>query len=149
MAGALVGVMRHVSALSRQVEDKHGGKGDMAWQYHLEGACGEMAFAKAVGWYYDSSVDTFKRPDVGPVYVRTRSRHSYELIVRKGDPSGVYVLVTGQAPGYVVRGWIHSDQAKDGAFLQEYGGREEAYFVPQKALRLIGELNASAIPSQS
>ena len=136
MQGATIGVMRHCAAKRRNLPDRHGFKG-MGWAEHIEGACGEMAFARVMGWYYSCSVNTFKNGgDVGAIQVRTRSQHDYELIVRVDDrDDDQFVLVTGRAPDFIVRGWILGAEAKrPKEWLQTYGNREPAYFVPHSAL---------------
>ena len=135
MVGAVTGIMRHVSSLQKRRQDRHGFVGD-GWGIHVEGACGEMAFAKAMDRYWTASVNAFKGADVGDnIQVKTRSRHSYDLIVRKDDdPDHVFFLVTGLAPDYRVHGWIVGRDAMQNKWLQTYGGRPPAWFVPQDAL---------------
>lgn len=136
---AAVGVRRMVSAVSKSLADKHGYSGD-GWGIHIEGAMGELAVAKALNLYWDGSVDTFRRADISPnIHVKTRSNPDYDLIVRMSDPNeGVFVLVTGRCPVYEVRGWTTGKDAKRDEFLQTYGGREAAYFVPQARLNEMG-----------
>lgn len=133
---ASVGIRRHIEALSRDLPDRHGFDGASGWQVHIEGACGEVAFAKAAERYWSGSVNTFKDGgDVGDVQVRTRSRHDYDLLVRPGDPDTArFVLVTGTAPTYRVWGWIRGSVAKSPHFLRTYGDRPAAYFVPKSEL---------------
>lgn len=140
LLGAQCGVLRHVRALQAGYKPKHGAKEDTVWQIHVEGALGEMAFAKCMGWYWDASINTFKAPDIRNIQVRTRSKHAYELIIRKDDRNDVFVLVTGIAPCYTIRGWINGADGKQDKWLQTHGGREKAYFVPQSALHKIEDL---------
>lgn len=62
---------------------------------HQFGAAGEMAFAKALGIYWEASCGTFKtRLDVGEWEVRTRSYSHGELFIRKNDePARQFALV--------------------------------------------------------
>lgn len=140
-----VGVRRQLAALRDGRPDKHGYAGD-GWSIHIHGAGGEMAFAKAAGLYWNGSVDTFSDPDVGTFQVRTRSgigeRNS--LIVRPGDEdSSAFVLVIGQIPEYTIVGWLYGHSAKDAKWIQTYGNRPGAYFVPQD------ELNPFPLPAIS
>ena len=136
-----VGWMRQVKALASGRPDKHGFEG-AGWSEHCEGACGELALARSLNIYWDGSVDTFKAPDVGPVQVRTRSRHNYELLVRDADSDDeVFVLITGLCPAYRIHGWLSGREAKQTEFLQTYGNRPAAYFVPQSHLNLMKDLN--------
>ena len=129
-----IGRCRQLAAMKKSLEDKHGFSGD-GWSEHIEGACGEMAVAKFLGTYWDGSINTFKNPDLPGIQVRTRSKDSYDLIVRPGDSdSDRFVLVTGRCPVYQIRGWILGLDAKKPEHLKEYGGRPQAYFVPASAL---------------
>jgi hypothetical protein len=133
---ASVGSRRQVAALKDGRPDRHGFEG-LGWDVHIEGAAGELALAKYMKWYWNGSVDTFREmADVGAVEVRTRSRHTYELLVRPDDSDDVvYVLVTGRAPEYAVRGWMLGRDAKRPEWFLAHGDRPRAYFVPHAALR--------------
>jgi hypothetical protein len=130
-----VGLRRQIEALLAGRPDRHGFEGS-GWDVHVEGACGELAVARFLGRYWDGSNGTYRsRPDVGRVEVRTRSSHSYDLIVREDDsPDTAYVLVTGSCPRYWVRGWIRARDARRDEWLQTHGGRPPAWFVPASAL---------------
>lgn len=112
---------------------------------HVEGALGELAVAKALGMYWSGSINGFRAPDVGQsIQVRTRSRHDYDLIVRDSDADeAAFVLVTGSAPEYHVRGWMRGALAKRDEYRQEHGGRPPAYFVPAAHLLSLGALEAA------
>lgn len=140
---ANVGVRRHVSAVTSGRKPTHGIDPSDGWRAHIEGACGELAVAKYLGKYWDGSVDTFRSmPDLGDIEIRTRSKDYYELIIREDDePSKVYVLVTGIAPHYQVRGWIRGADARRDEWLQTHGGRPPAWFVPHEALTPIRKRN--------
>lgn len=138
---ALVGVSRNVEALRKGCQQRLRGK-DESWERHVLGALGECAFAKATNRYWSGSVNTFKAADVGAnIQVRTRSQHSYDLIVRDSDADDdVYVLVTGGPADFTVHGWVVARDAKRPEFRADYGGYGHAYFVPQSALRPIDPL---------
>ena len=132
---ASVGALRHMQALARGQKDAHGFDGEDSWTIHIEGACGELAFAKHLGVYPGLTACAGKAPDVGKYQVRTRSRADYDLIVRSGDSDGdVFVLVTGANGVYRVVGSIAGRDAKNEQWRKDYGGRPPAYFVPQSAL---------------
>jgi hypothetical protein len=133
---AAVGITRHIAALQDGRNDKHGAKKEDGWSNHIEGACGELAVAKLYNVHWPGSVNAFKSPDLGAlIQIRTRSRHDYDLIVRDDDLDGdVYILVTGVAPDFAVRGWILGSDAKQQKWRAAHGGREVAFFVPQGAL---------------
>lgn len=131
---AQVGIARQLAAIRDGKRNAHGMTG-LGWDEHVEGAAGELAAAKALGIYWDGSVDTYKRPDVGPYQVRTRPRHDFDLIVRNGDADDEYfLLVTGQMPHYRVHGVILARDAKRPEWLKSYNNRTPAYFVPQENL---------------
>ena len=138
-----VGVRRNVEALSKNRRRSFEG-GLSTWDAHILGACGEMAFAKAFGLYWEAGVNTFKAGgDVCAVEVRTRSRHDYELIVRDNDPDGrVFFLVTGGPNTFRLHGWIKSEEARRPEWRKNHGAYQPAYFVPHSALRSLDQLIA-------
>ena len=137
---ALVGVSRNVEAMRKgcvnrmQIGDE--------WSAHILGALGEAAFAKATNRYWSGGVNTFKAADIGSnIQVRTRSKASYDLIVRSADrDDDVYVLVTGGPTEFVLHGWIRCGDAKRDEFKANYGMHGEAYFVPKSELNPIEPL---------
>jgi hypothetical protein len=129
--GADCGVMRNIAAWDRP--DAYGFDEEFGWNAHIEGACGEIAVAKALGRFWSPTVNTFKAPDIGlKIQVRTRWRHDYELYVRpdKDDPDHAFVLATGKAPRFVIRGYRIGRDARREEWLQAHGGRRPAWFVP-------------------
>lgn len=101
------------------------------------GACGERAFCKALGIYWDGSVDTFHtKADAGVRYeIRSTTRDDGRLIIRDNDdPDRIYVLVTGQPPRMTVRGWILGSWARQPSWRTDPYGYRPAWFVPQNAL---------------
>lgn len=137
---ALIGCHRHIASL--RLKQAHGATD--TWTLNIEGACGELAAAKALNLFWDGSVNTFSAPDLQPnIQVRTRSKSDFGLIVRKKDNDDeIFVLVTGVSPTFVVHGWIYGKDAKQEKWIQTYGDRPAAYFVPQSALHPIGTLKA-------
>lgn len=136
-AAANTGIRRQVNAMAQGKKDAHGLKDPRdAWFHHINGACGEMAFAKASNRYWDHSLNTYMEGgDVGELQVRTRREPDYELLIRDNDPDErVYVLVTGVPPSFTVVGWMTAKEAKRDEWRKEHGGREPAYFVPQAKL---------------
>lgn len=137
-----VGCLRFIADVRRK---KKPSANPNEWQIHIEGACGEMAAAKATGKYWGGTVNTFKSGgDIVSDYweVRTRSSHDYDLIIRDDDPDDrLYILVTGQAPTYSVRGWMWGRDAKKTAWRKNYGNYQAAFFVPQSYLKDLEDLN--------
>jgi hypothetical protein len=135
---AMVGAERYIQAITRKLQELHGDDNDSTWATHIEGACGEMAYAKFRGIYWNGSVNTFRAPDVGSrIQIRTRSRHDYELFVRptRDKDDDIFVLVTGKAPIFWVRGFMRGIDAKKPEWLKDHGGRPPAHFIPNEALR--------------
>ena len=141
MSAAVIGISRQLQSMKMNLTNQHGTEGN-DWQIHIEGALGECAAAKAIDRYWPATVGTFKMGgDVGMIQVRTRSRHDYELIIRKNDDMDAsFVLVTGTAPTYRVWGWHNAGDARKDEWLRSHGGRPPAWFVPHEALRPLGEL---------
>lgn len=139
---AQIGTMRQIAAIQANLPDRHGYDGE-GWNIHIEGACGEYAFCKDRNITWRPTINTFrKEADVGKLWeVKTRSRDDYDLIVRPDDVENrSFILVTGRAPSYTVRGWMIGKDAKRDEWWQTYGDRPGAWFVPQEVLLPIAEL---------
>lgn len=147
---AFVGCRRQIEAMCAGRQHIAGFDG-IGWDLHIEGACGELAVAKALNVHWGGAVNTFKLGDDvegAGLQVRTRSKHGYELLVRPGDaPDAAYVHVTGVAPDFVVHGWLFGREAQQPEFLQTYGGRPKAYFVHPKHLRPLDDLALLLTPA--
>jgi hypothetical protein len=142
---ALVGAERMIGSLLNGNRPRPGIKPEIAWGINIEGAGAEMAFAKAMGWYWDGSVGVFHdQADVRHVHVRSTPWPQGKLIIRpERDVPGVYALVTGTFPRYAVRGWARwpgcpaSEAAPD-------PGQPPALFVRQADLQPLGLLPREA-----
>ena len=150
-AAAQVGVTRYVLWRSDGLQHRNGMSEEDGWRANIEGACGEMAAAKFLGVYWNGSINTYRKGgDLGAnIEVKTRSRHDYDLLVRTYDVAKpkVYVLVTGNAPDFRVRGWIVLDGPQDckDEWLKTYANRPEAWFIPVSALSQDWDLFREAI----
>jgi len=131
-----VGIRRHLAALVANRANGYGRGDDDGWSDHIEGVCGELAVAKALGVYWTPTVDTFKSGgDVGDWQVRTRRRADYELLIRDDDADEApFILVRGRVPLFEVVGWIRGRDGKRDEWRHAHGGRPPAYFVPAEAL---------------
>jgi hypothetical protein len=137
------GIMRNIACLIDGREPAHGFDDENgSWNAHVEGACGEVAAAKVLGRFWSPTVNTFHAPDIGlKIQVRTRSRHDYDLLVRSSDGADhAVVCVTGLAPRFAVHGYLIAQDARRDEWVQRYGGRPPAWFVPKKHLRDIRDL---------
>lgn len=136
-----IGRLMQLSSIRQGLPDNYGFSGS-GWNEHIEGACGELAVAKALNIYWAGGIDTFSKPDIGAnLQVRTRSKDNYDLIVRpKDSDEDIFILVTGKCPKYRIRGFVKGADAKQPQWLQDYGGRPPAYFIPPNHLRPLSEL---------
>jgi len=136
-----VGTMRNIASIKAGARDNHGAKIGYDWTTAIEGACGELAAARALGRYWNGSINTFKDDgDIGyNLEVRTTHYQNGCLIVRPADKDeSIYLLVIGVAPRYRVVGWIVGGKAKTPEWLSSRpDGRPAAWFVPQHALHPI------------
>lgn len=136
---ATVGVMRRLASLNRGETNKINNK-DFGWHTDIEGACAECAFAKGMGWFWDGSVNTFKRPDVGIIQVRHTQYPKGCLAFRVGDDEDDrFVLVTGTHPEYTIRGWLFGHEIMRDEWIYDDSGKQpKVWFAPQEHLRPIG-----------
>jgi hypothetical protein len=137
---AFSGVARE-SANRAHGRGRAGGFTKSGWDAHIEGACGECAVGKCLGVYWPPGMGTMKGPDLlHCIEVRTTPGHNYRLPVKRTDPEDRwFVLVTGIAPVFFVRGWIGPDEARRDEWWDdtiEYPN----WMVPQSALHPIGTL---------
>jgi hypothetical protein len=142
-----VAVARHMESFKRKSRDNHGLRADdgTGLCFHVEGCCGELAYSKWRGLPWTGHINSFKGADVGKAQVRTRSRHDYDLIVRHDDKNeDPFVLLTGSAPRYWLRGWLWGHEAKRDKYLRAYGNRPEAWFVPASDLTPFTEKSRAA-----
>src|SRR5688572_3645476 len=136
MTAAQVGVMREVQNRRAGRVHAHGCGPDNGWSQHIEGAAGELAVAKALGLFWSGAVGNLAADDVGPLQVRTTRVEAGCLIVHPSDPADrAFVLVTGQAPDFMLRGWIMGRHAKRHKWWADPAGGRPAFFVPQRALQ--------------
>ena len=132
---AQVGIQRQIQNLKNGAVPAYGAGSKNDWQLHVEGALGEMALAKCLGVYWDGK-GKMRAPDVGECDVRTRSKHSYELIVHDRDDDDRYIyLLTGGNGQYIFHGGIYARDAKQKRYWKDPAGGRPAYFVPQAHLQ--------------
>ena len=124
--------LRNRTAISSGRKPVAGVSGDQL-EINILGCLTECAFARAMGWPWDRSVNTFQQADVHGYHVRGTSLDDGGLLVRPHDALGIYVLVTGQEPTFTVRGWAQATDVRKrqwwrprlanrpGVFLMEQG----------------------------
>lgn len=139
---ALAGFLRQAENIVAGRRDGYGFTGD-GWAAHILGAVGEYAVAAALGIHWPGP-GTLRAPDVGQLQVRTRNRHSYELIIHPADENAAaFVLVTTDPATplvYRVHGWLLGRHGKRREWWNDPAGGRAAYFIPQASLRPLGEL---------
>ena len=118
--------------------------GDEALKVHLLGAAGEVAVASFLGLKHELFKESEARrgsEDLPGIDVKTRSRHSYDLIVqRQSDPDKKFVLVTIENQQTLIHGWCYGKDAMQSQFWKDPARGRPAYFVPKYALHPIETL---------
>ena len=118
--------------------------GDKALQVHLLGAAGEMAVASYLGMKEHLYAEREARrgsDDLPGIDVKTRSRHSYDLIVQKReDPQKRFVLVTICEQQTLIWGWCYGRQAMQERYWSDPARGRPAFFVPKERLHPIDTL---------
>lgn len=136
MSAALVGTMRQVDNLKKGKRHRYGTDNADSWTKHIEGACAEMALAKHLGLFWSGNVGDHDAPDVAGFQVRQTAYATGHLMLHPDDKDHeIFVLATGTAPKFVLRGWL---LAGDGKHEQHWRDptkqNKPAYFVPQNLL---------------
>ena len=144
---ANTGVIRRVTSIQNKLNSGiYYSKEANLWQTDIEGACAELACAKALGIYWGAGVNTFKSADLGrKIQVRATAGRTNKLIIRDRDSDhDIFILVVGSAPNYDVVGWIYGAAGKDPRWLGDANNiGKPAYFIPQQSLNPIEELTAA------
>lgn len=131
---------------NKGLQGRNGGasKGNEALSIHLLGAAGEMAVASYLGLkplLYKEVEAKRGSDDLPGIDVKTRSRHSYDLIVQKNeDPKKKFVLVTIENKVTLIHGWCYGREAMEEKYWSDPARGRPAYFVPKDKLRSMGEL---------
>lgn len=98
------------------------------------GECGQGAISQWMGRpYVDRRAG--KGPDILPdIQVRTRSKHWYDLPVRKDDnPEERFVLVTGTPPELWIWGWCYGREARRPELWVSHADREPHWYVTRES----------------
>jgi hypothetical protein len=121
---------------------------------HRLGAMGEVAVAVHLGLEDHLFTETVARrgsADLpGDIEVKTRSKHSYDLIVQKDErPDKLLVLVTVQGGTIFLHGWCVAGDVMQERFWADPARGRPAYFVPKCHLRDIAELRSTVLSVES
>jgi hypothetical protein len=133
---------------AKGLRGRNGGawQGSKALDIHLLGAAGEVAVASYLGL----KEHLFKEKEArrgsddlpGGIDVKTRSRHSYELIVQKQeDPQKRFVLVTIYGKQALIWGWCYGREAMQERYWSDPARGRPAFFVPKERLHPIDTLS--------
>lgn len=118
--------------------------GQKALDVHLLGAAGEMAVASYLGLKHELYKEKEAKrgsDDLPGIDVKTRSKHSYDLIVQKNEnPCKKFVLVTIESQKTLIHGWCYGKEAMEEKFWADPARGRAAYFVPKQYLRPIDTL---------
>jgi hypothetical protein len=150
---ANAGVQRNLQALARGRAAAHGftDKAGAGWAIDIEGACAELAVAKAVGTYWEPVWERTdrQRDDVEGWQIRSTPRANGCLIVHPSDPDDArFVLVTGTVPTFTIVGWLYGWEAKSDEFWRDPGTGRPAYFVPAARLRALPSTTPGYNPTE-
>jgi hypothetical protein len=134
MMAAHVGLARRLDSIHKSLNRyKHAYKSE--WSYDIDGACAELAVAKAMGVYWSGHVGSFKDPDVANIHVRSTTRKDGHLIIRDNDPENfVYVLVITECPNYTIVGGISGRKAKNKDKSDQDNTGAPAWWIKQEEL---------------
>jgi hypothetical protein len=124
-------------------------KGSKALNMHQLGAIGEMAAAVYFGvedQVFSATTAVRNSSDLpGDIEVKTRSKHSYDLIVQKNErPDKKIVLVTVENNEVRVHGWCVAGDVMRQQFWADPARGRPAYFVPKRALNPLSTLELKA-----
>jgi len=145
--GAMAGVHRQVHNIKRELHDRFGAEEMDPWLLHVNGALAEVAAAKVLNlpWTAMGALGDHGGPDVGSfIEVRWCKLADGHLLVHKKDQDDrAFLLVTGKAPSYTLRGWALGKDAKLDVYWRP--GKRPCYFVPQGVLESIDFLRTEAV----
>lgn len=119
--------------------------GDKALSMHMLGTKGEVAVAAYLNLEEHLFIEqTAKRGSSdlpGDIEVKTRSKHSYDLIVQRSERvDKKLVLVTVERDKILLHGWCMAGDVMKEEFWADPARGRPAYFVPKNYLRDISEL---------
>lgn len=136
-SGAILGICRQHEALRKSSKDFAVSK-ESGYGLHCEAALAEMAVAKGLGLYFPATLNAYSKPDIPPnLQVKLRFGENDDMFVPttcKEDE--LFILVTGRAPVYTIKGFCSGLEAKQYP-TRAPGGFRPAHLVPQSDLHPI------------
>lgn len=140
---AFAGMLRQWQSALRENPraEFYGHDASKGYDDHILGCLGEYAASLAIGLPWRGP-GVFRGDDIAGFQVRTTRHSGGDLILHKKDKDNArFILVTGTDFQWDVCGWITARDGKQKQFWEDkvQNGRP-AFFVPQWALKPIGEL---------
>lgn len=136
---AQVGLQRRVNSIFSNYNDavlnrkKHAHNSE--WAFDIDGACAELAVAKAMNVHWGGHTATFKDADVAGIQVRSTTRLDGHLIIRDNDKENfIYMLVITNCPDYIIIGGISGKKAKSKLKKAPDENGDGAWWIPQPEL---------------
>lgn len=142
---ANVGIKRWEAATLSQREDSGAALSvEDSLLFHIQGAAGELAAAKALDLYAPLHVNEYRsgRSDLGyGIEVRYTPKETNSLFLKEWDKDDrVFILVRGKIPELNIVGWIKGSEGKLPQFKDTRGNQLTGYFVDDSSLHGIGSL---------
>lgn len=134
---------RRISCMfDRKKEQHYDAKSGDEWSTEIESCCAEIVVSKYLNRYWSGGVFYGARAefDVDGKQVRHTIYATGKLIIYPEDnPDSKFVLVTGKAPKYIIRGWFYARDAIDKGEDHEWWRLPEdklspSWWVPQASL---------------
>lgn len=144
MSAATIGAMRQLQNLRASRQDAYGASERSGWQYHIEGAMGECAVAKALNLYWNGNLGNLQATDVGELEVRTSSYKGGMLALHPKDKNvSIFIHVNGVNGKYKIHGWCYGKEGKKDIYWNDlFNNKRPAFFVPNSILKPIEELRS-------
>lgn len=133
---SMIGCRRRIESLRAGSIDEAFADVGIRWAIDIDAACAELACCKALGWYWQGLGGPKSSGDIGKnVQVRSTRYPDGGLLIRPRDlDASRFLLVTCQAPDYVIVGWLTGQEAKQECFKRTRNNRL-FWQVPQERLR--------------
>jgi len=139
---AQAGIMRRIDSMEKNLQKIQQAE-TSGWNIDIDGACAELAVAKALNMHWGGHVGSFKAPDVGELHIRSTNHANGQLIIRKNDPDEyVYMLVICKCPDYKIIGGMSGRKAKAREITKGLNGKMDCWFIPQDDLFTAEEIFA-------
>lgn len=140
--GAILGLDRMLEVVGPKQTHKY--------YENIQGALAEMAAAKALNISFPWSINTFHTESDLPhgIEVRWSKKRDRSLYFRKGDnPEGRFVLVTGESPTFLVKGWAWGQEVIDYGHKLESSDKyqRDAWGMPGDKLHSIDTLQLPSV----